>query len=131
MNEAQLISTKKLTKEKWLNLFQRTFRYGGRTVKWLFASRKTKHDGARTADAVLIVPILIDGVAEGMPVRLAPLPFPILKRTIRLVCRRDDLGDIPQRIAVATQQILRQTFERHFPDISDQVIYHDLANQLH
>ncbi|MBL9080243.1 MAG: NUDIX hydrolase [Planctomycetales bacterium] len=65
MNEAQLISTKKLTKEKWLNLFQRTFRYGGRTVKWLFASRKSKHDVPREADAVLIVPILIDGVAEG------------------------------------------------------------------
>lgn len=81
--------------------------------------------------AILSPTLLIDGVAEGMPVRLAPLPFPILKRTIRLVCRRDDLGDIPQRIAVATQQILRQTFERHFPDISDQVIYHDLANQLH
>ncbi|MGC3971983.1 MAG: NUDIX hydrolase [Pirellulales bacterium] len=65
MNEAQLVSTKKITGEKWLNLFARTFRHGGRTVKWLFASRRQKPEGARSADAVLIVPILIDGVAEG------------------------------------------------------------------
>lgn len=65
MNEDQLVSTKKLTGEKWLNLFARTFRHGGRTVKWLFASRKLKPEATRTADAVLIVPILIDGVADG------------------------------------------------------------------
>ena len=65
MNEAELLSTKRLTKEKWLNLFVRSFRHGGRTVRWLFASRKQKPEAKRTADAVLIVPILIDGVAEG------------------------------------------------------------------
>lgn len=81
--------------------------------------------------AILSPSLMIDGIAEGMPVRLAPLPFPSLKRTIRLACRRDDLGDIPHRIAQTSQQILQQAFERHFPAIASQVLYHDLANPQH
>lgn len=81
--------------------------------------------------AILSPTLMIDGVAEGMNIRLAPLPFPILKRTIRLICRRDDLGDIPQRIAQTSQDILRQAFARHFPQLDTQVTYYDIANPSH
>ncbi len=81
--------------------------------------------------AILSPTLLIDGVAEGMRLHIKPLPFAPLKRTIRLVCRRDDLGDIPLRIARESQRILKRAFDHHFPLISDQVIYHGIPDPLH
>ncbi|VDC25172.1 LysR family transcriptional regulator [Pseudogemmobacter humi] len=81
--------------------------------------------------AILSPTLLIDGVAEGMRLRIEPLPFAPLKRTIRLVCRREDLGDIPHRIARECQIILRRAFETLFPAIAGQVVYHEIANSSH
>ncbi|MCL4066020.1 LysR family transcriptional regulator [Pseudomonas sp. GX19020] len=81
--------------------------------------------------AILSPTLLIDGVAEGMRLRIEPLPFAPLKRTIRLVSRRDDLGTIPLRIALESQKILKRAFDRHFPAISGQVSYHEIANPSH
>ncbi len=81
--------------------------------------------------AIISPMLLIDGVAEGMALRLAPLPFPLLRRTIRLVCRRDDLGDIPLRIARESQRILRDSFARHLPQLAGKVTYHEIADPLH
>lgn len=81
--------------------------------------------------AILSPTLLIDGLAEGMRLKICPLPFAPFKRTIRLVYRRDDLGSIPQRIAVASQSMLRKAFDRHFPQIAGQMIYHEIANQPH
>lgn len=55
----EIVGTEKLTNEKWLNLFRRTYRRGERTFRWLFASRKPEPIVERRPDAVLIVPILI------------------------------------------------------------------------
>jgi ADP-ribose pyrophosphatase len=67
----EIVGTEKLTNEPWLNLLVRTFRRGGRTFRWLFASRKPDPDAGRgRIDAVLIVPILIDGVENGTEPRL-------------------------------------------------------------
>lgn len=81
--------------------------------------------------AILSPTLLIDGVAEGMPIQIRPLPFAPFKRTIRLIYRRDDLEDIPRRIALESQTILKQAFEFHFPQITSQVIYHEIANPPH
>jgi len=81
--------------------------------------------------AILSPTLLIDGVAEGMRIQIHPLPFAPFRRTIRLVYRRDDLGDIPQRIARESQTILMRAFDHHFPKIADQVIYHEIANPPH
>lgn len=81
--------------------------------------------------AILSPTLMIDGLAEGMALRLAPLPLPALKRTIRLVWRHDSLGEIPLRVAEATRDILRQAFERHLPSLAGQVIYHDLTYPPH
>ena len=62
--KAEIVATEKLTDEKWLNLFRRTFRRGGHTFRWLFASRKPEPTVERKPDAVLIVPIL---VGDGEP----------------------------------------------------------------
>lgn len=81
--------------------------------------------------AILSPTLLIDGVAEGMALRLAPLPFAPFKRTIRLVSRRDDLGEIPLAIARESQRILRDAFVHHFPAQAGQVVYHNLADPAH
>ncbi len=74
--------------------------------------------------AILTPSLLIDGVAEGMPLRIVPLPFSGFKRGIQVVSRKEDLGDIPARIAHQCADILREHFARRFPEIADQITYH-------
>ena len=58
----------KLTDEKWVNLFAVTYEHNGHTGRWVFASRRKKPYGRKTAgDAVIIVPILVE---KGQPNRL-------------------------------------------------------------
>jgi ADP-ribose pyrophosphatase len=56
----EIVRTEKLTNERWVNLFVRTFRHNGKKGRWSFASRG---DGSPPplgrADAVVIVPILL------------------------------------------------------------------------
>jgi ADP-ribose pyrophosphatase len=56
----EIVRTEKLTKERWVNLFARTFRHNGKEGRWSFASRG---DGtpppAGHFDAVVIVPLLL------------------------------------------------------------------------
>jgi ADP-ribose pyrophosphatase len=47
-----------ITHEKWLNLYAATFEHNGHTGRWVFASRKKWPHSDRTADAVIIVPVL-------------------------------------------------------------------------
>jgi ADP-ribose pyrophosphatase len=64
----EILKVEKITDEKWLNLFAATYRHDGRTGRWVFASRKQHpHDGSLRADAVIIVPILVN---PGEPSRL-------------------------------------------------------------
>jgi ADP-ribose pyrophosphatase len=54
-----ILDLKKLTDEKWLNLFAATFEHHGHTGRWLFASRKAEpQKGPGPGDAVVIVPVL-------------------------------------------------------------------------
>ena len=77
--------------------------------------------------AILTPSLLIDGVAEGMALRLAPLPFAEFRRTIKLVCRRDDLGEMPMQIARECRDILQRAFRHRFPDQVDQVLFHEIG----
>ncbi len=67
----EIIKTEKLTSERWVNLFVRTFRNKGHEGRWSFASRG---DGTPPppghSDAVVIVPILR---GRGRPPRLVML----------------------------------------------------------
>ena len=77
--------------------------------------------------AILTPSLLIDGVAEGMALRLAPLPFAEFKRTIKLVSRRDDLGEMPRTIARECRDILHRAFQHRFPAQVDQVTFHEIG----
>ncbi len=47
-----------ITHEKWLNLYAATFEHHGHTGRWVYASRKPQPNTDRTADAVIVVPVL-------------------------------------------------------------------------
>lgn len=71
-----ILGIDKLTDEKWLNLFAARFRHNGQEGRWVFASRQAKpQQGPFTADAVLIVPVLL---TPGKPNRL------VLEREFRV-----------------------------------------------
>jgi ADP-ribose pyrophosphatase len=62
---------RKLTDEKWLNLFEAAFEHNGHSGRWVFASRKADPGADRDRpDAVVIVPVLL---ADGQPPRLVLL----------------------------------------------------------
>ena len=64
----EILDTKKLTRQKWLNLFRRRFQHNGREGMWIFASRRAKpYQLAKTCDAVVIVPVVVE---PGHPNRL-------------------------------------------------------------
>jgi ADP-ribose pyrophosphatase len=64
----EILDTKRLTRQKWLNLFRRRFQHKGREGAWIFASRRPKpYNLAETCDAVVIVPLVVE---EGQPNRL-------------------------------------------------------------
>ncbi|WP_166418280.1 LysR family transcriptional regulator [Cochlodiniinecator piscidefendens] len=77
--------------------------------------------------AILTPSLLIDGIAEGMKLRLAPVPFAGFKRQIQLIARRGDLGDFPYRIAQECSDIMRRNLNMRFAEIADQITYSDLG----
>lgn len=55
----EILRTEKLTGERWLNLFVRTYRRNGKEKRWVFASRQDEPPvPARGCDGVIVVPIL-------------------------------------------------------------------------
>lgn len=81
--------------------------------------------------AILTPSLLIDGLAEGMTLKLAPLPFASFRRGIQVVCRRDALGDIPARLARECALVMKDAVDRFMPAFSDQVVYLGAANPDH
>jgi len=63
----QIRNLRKLTDERWLNLFSVDYDNKGHTGRWVFASRKQHPHTGRSNDAVIIVPVLRN---PGEPARL-------------------------------------------------------------
>lgn len=63
----QISNVRKLTDERWINLFSADFDNNGHQGRWVFASRKKEPHGGRSCDAVIIVPVLRN---PGEPARL-------------------------------------------------------------
>lgn len=74
--------------------------------------------------AILTPSLLIDAVAEGMRLRIEPLPMPGFRRSISVVARDTELGDIPIRVAQTCVRLLRENFDLRFPSLQHDVIYH-------
>jgi ADP-ribose pyrophosphatase len=53
-----ILDVKKLTDERWLNLYAARFQHNGHKGRWVFASRREPSRPATTGDAVVIVPVL-------------------------------------------------------------------------
>ncbi|MCP9483277.1 LysR family transcriptional regulator [Shimia sp. CNT1-13L.2] len=74
--------------------------------------------------AILTPSLLIDAIAEGMDLRVEPLPITGFKRSIVAIYRPGNLEDIPRMIAEKSQELLRQSFEKLLPNLAADVIYH-------
>jgi len=57
--------------------------------------------------AILSPTLLLDGIIEGMKLSVYPLPFAPLKRNLTLVSRKNELGELPAKIAGLIQQKLK------------------------
>jgi ADP-ribose pyrophosphatase len=58
----EILHTEAVARHRWLNLFVRTYRLGGKERQWAFASRRADPPvPASGADAVVIVPLVSDG----------------------------------------------------------------------
>jgi DNA-binding transcriptional LysR family regulator len=79
--------------------------------------------------AVLSPSLLIDALVEGMPLRIVPLPFAGFRRSISLVARRGELGDLPLRTAAACRTILGDHYELHFANQRDQIVFSGATEQ--
>lgn len=64
---------------------------------------------ARGMGFSLLTPtLLIDGMVERMPLRLAPLPVAGLARTLTVVARQGELHDLPADVAHLSTEVLRK-----------------------
>ena len=57
--------------------------------------------------AILSPTLLLDGVIEGMKLTVYPLPFAPLKRSLTLISRKNELGELPAEFALQAQKKLK------------------------
>ena len=79
---------------------------------------------AGTGFAILSPTLLADAVTEGMELRIEPLPFAGFSRTVNLLARQEDLGDIPEQLADTCAHVLKQAFSNLFPGLSAGCEFH-------
>ena len=73
--------------------------------------------------AILTPSLLIDAIAEGMALRIEPLPFAGFKRSIVAIHRAGEMGGIPAQVAQESRRLLQHSFERLLPQAAGHVIY--------
>jgi len=71
--------------------------------------------------AILTPSLLIDALVEGMRPRIEPLPFAGFTRSIMLISRAGELGDLPERLAGHCRAIFAREFTRLFPRLPAQI----------
>jgi ADP-ribose pyrophosphatase len=90
-------SVKKLTDNKWLNLFEVDFSHNEKNCKWQFASRKQEYIKSDAPDAVIVVPITEQGdfylIKEfRVPIQDYELAFPA-----GLIDKNENISDCASR----------------------------------
>lgn len=71
--------------------------------------------------ALLTPTLLIDAVAEGMPLKIVKLPIPGFTRSIQVVFRDDGLKLVAQLMAEECTAVLNRQFEERFPELAGQM----------
>lgn len=72
--------------------------------------------------AMLTPTLLLDGLAEGMRVRISPLPIPGFQRTITLVARTGELGSLPRLFAAELAETLSLAIARRLPQLPETTV---------
>jgi len=68
--------------------------------------------GAGLGFSILTPSLLIDGFVERMPIVVKPLPSAAFTRSITVVARGGELGDLPQRLTTVIRDVLASQIER-------------------
>jgi ADP-ribose pyrophosphatase len=73
----EILNTKQITKQKWLNLYKTHFCHKGIKRNWFFASRNKQKDIANKTDGVMIIPTMVAPNGEKVLVLLKEFRIPI------------------------------------------------------
>ncbi len=68
--------------------------------------------------AILSPSLLIDGITEGLGMQIRPLPGPALTRTLTVVSRERELGDLPGLITVGLNTALQRAFAERLEPVA-------------
>lgn len=77
--------------------------------------------------AILSPSLLIDAVAEGMRLRVEPLPFPEFRRRIQVVTRSGEFDQIAEALAARCAEILKHHFSMRFPAFAGEIDFHSAS----
>lgn len=77
---------------------------------------------AGQAFAILTPTLLIDGLTEGMGLKVQALPAPGFSRTIHVVFRSQELGPLPQALAQTFRTILRDTIISRMGPVGEEAL---------
>jgi ADP-ribose pyrophosphatase len=103
----EILGTERITNEKWLNLFARRYRHKDYEGHWVFASRREQPTVPSTGyDAVLIVPLLVDG-PEPRLVLLREYRIPLGEYNYAFPAGLAEHGESPE--AVARRELREET----------------------
>jgi len=74
--------------------------------------------------SLLTPTLLIDGMVEGMELRILELPVMGLSRTLTVVARKGELRDLPRAVAKLSIEILARRIAEHVGDIGSRNVDH-------
>jgi ADP-ribose diphosphatase len=102
-----ILDVKKLTNERWVNLFAARFEHNGHEGRWVFASRRSQPKAAAAGDAVVIVPVLRERGRKPRVVLIKEYRVPVGGYLYALPAGLLDVGESPEE--AARRELLEET----------------------
>ena len=78
--------------------------------------------GAGRGFALASPTLLIDGLVEGLPIAVHPLPAASLTRDITLVAREKELGELPEALAREIARVLAKAIRKALPHVPEDTV---------
>lgn len=96
-----------------------------RTIEADRASMVLAAVGAGRGFALASPTLLIDGLVEGLPITVSPLPAASLTRDITLVARDKELSELPEVLAREITRVLTRAIKKTLPNVPDGIVEPD------
>lgn len=102
-----ILDVRKLTDERWINLYAARFTHNGHEGRWVFASRRPQTDAPAAVDAVVVVPVLHEAGREPRLVLIREYRVPVGGYLYALPAGLLDAGEQPED--AARRELLEET----------------------